>query len=511
MMKGAPGMLPDTAMVWAGFALMAAALSYALLWLIRVLSAPPRHDGPHPAPSFGKACYLFEGELMIDHDAGHLPHSANDPPDWGDLRRWMTGRFANLPARLDDLEDGVAVIAISRDADDTAQLEISRNGETSRVILTDPPHACPAERHAVLAEHVRLTELREALEAAPYPAWKTTLDGAILWQNTACVEAFQPRTLRMNVPLPDPGHSSNTRFSIPGGPRAEPRWYEVSSTAHQSHVMHHATDVTKVLRAETMQRDFVQTLTKTFAYLTIGLAVFDKNRQLALFNPALVDLTALPVDFLSARPELMGFFDNLRNRQVMPEPRSYASWRAQITKMIETAQDGLYQETWSLPNDVTYRVTGRPHPDGAVAFLFEDITAEVMLARRYRSQLDLRQSALDSLPEAVIIIGPNGVLSFCNTACIRLLRIDPDSCFSDMTVSDLITACGAALPATQFWPEVERALRQRMPGEPLLKSTAIHGQGTLSYRVEPLPTGARMLILDLAVTARAAPARAKAG
>nr|WP_309502754.1 PAS-domain containing protein [uncultured Roseovarius sp.] len=488
-----------------------ASLSYALLWLIGVLSAPPRRDEPPLAVSYGKACYLFEGELLIDHDAGHLPHSANDLPEWSDMRRWLMGRFANLPARLDDLADGAPVIALSRTADDTAQLEICRSGETCRVVLTDPPHTYPAERHAVLTEHARLTELREALETAPYPAWKTTLDGAILWQNTACTETFEPRTVRTNVPLPDSGHCSTTRFSIPVGPRAEPRWFEVSSTAHENHVMHHATDVTQVVHAETTQRDFVQTLTKTFAYLTIGLAVFDKNRQLALFNPALVDLTSLPVDFLSARPELMSFFDNLRNRQVMPEPRSYASWRAQITEMIESARDGHYQETWMLPNDVTYRVTGRPHPDGAVAFLFEDITSEVMVARRYRVQLDLRQSALDSLPEAVMIIGPNGVLSFCNAACSRLLQIDPDSCFSDMTVSDLIAACSAALPDTRLWPEIERALRQRTLDAPLRKTAPIHGLGTLSYRVEPLPAGARMLTLDLAVATRTVPARLAAG
>ncbi|QIE46177.1 hypothetical protein G5B38_11940 [Pseudohalocynthiibacter aestuariivivens] len=504
-------MIPDTVIEWFGFALMAVALSYAMLWLIGTLITPPAHDQSRSDVGFNRAHYLFEGELMIDHDAGHLPSSETDLPEWGDLRRWLMGRFANLPARLDDLKDGVPVIALSRDSHDTAQLEICREGVTSRVTLSDPPHVCPAGRHAILAEHARLSELREALEAAPYPAWKTTLDGVILWRNTACAETFEPRALRMNVPLPDPGHSSSTRFSVPAGPPSGPLWFEVHSTAHESHVMHHATEITKVVRAETVQRDFVQTLTKTFAYLTIGLAVFDKNRQLALFNPALVDLTSLPVDFLSGQPELMGFFDNLRNRQVMPEPRSYASWRAQITAIIESAQGGLYQETWSLPNDVTYRVTGRPHPDGAVAFLFEDITAEVMLARRYRSQLDLRQSALDSLPEAVMIIGPNNVLSFCNRACSQLLKIDPDSCFSDMSVRDLIAVCEVTLPDPVIWSKVERALRQRTLDAPLRKSADLSDRGMLSYRVELLPAGARMLILNLTSPAKEAPVRAVAG
>jgi PAS domain-containing protein len=203
----------------------------------------------------------------------------------------------------------------------------------------------------------------------------------------------------------------------------------------------------------------------------------------------------------------MGFFDNLRNRQVMPEPRSYASWRAQVTDVIESARGGLYQETWSLPNDVTYRVTGRPHPDGAVAFLFEDISAEVMLARRYRSQLDMRQSVLDCLPEAVMVIGPNNVLSFCNAAASDLLGIDPDSSFADMSVADLIHACQTALPASDIWREVETSLRGRTQGNALRKTTEIAPHHTLTYRVEVLPRGARMLILTSVVKAQSVPAQ----
>jgi hypothetical protein len=63
-------------------------------------------------------------------------------------------------------------------------------------------------------------------------------------------------------------------------------------------------DITEIVRAQQAQKNFVQTLTKTFATLAIGLAIFDRNRQLMLFNPALIDLPALPADFLSARPNL---------------------------------------------------------------------------------------------------------------------------------------------------------------------------------------------------------------
>ena len=40
-----------------------------------------------------------------------------------------------------------------------------------------------------------------------------------------------------------------------------------------------------------------------------------------LFNPALIDLTALPADFLSARPNLLTAFDKLWDNQIMPETK----------------------------------------------------------------------------------------------------------------------------------------------------------------------------------------------
>ncbi len=499
-------MVATSPILWLQMALIAGAVSFAILWLLgRFGPGAPRAAAMAPPPG-DTACYLFQGNLMFDHDAGALPDGADDAMSWHQLRDWLSPRFSDLPDSLSDLDENAPLLARPRSDDDTAQLHLSRRAGSTRVALTDPPHVCPAERHEMLVAKARMDDTAEAFDGAPHPIWKASSDGTILWQNAACRAAFDPTTHMGDDPAPESGQSRTSRFSVVPDDSARPRWYELHTAAHHWGALYHATDITKVVSAEKMQKDFVQTLTKTFAYLTIGLAVFDRNRKLALFNPALVDLTSLGAEFLSGQPDLMAFFDCLRDRRVMPEPRSYASWRTQISEVIDAAEGGLYQETWSLPNDVTFRVTGRPHPDGAVAFLFEDISAEVMLARRFRSQVDLRQSALDSLPEAVMVIGPNNVLAFCNTAATGLLRIDPDTCFADMTVSDLMRACEDALPAPAVWPMVEDSLRQRQQDGPLRKTVEIAPGHSLIYRVEVLPGGARMLMLHSRADAAPKPA-----
>ncbi len=162
------------------------------------------------------------------------------------------------------------------------------------------------------------------------------------------------------------------------------------------------------------QRNFVQTLTKTFAQLSVGLAIFDADRRLVLFNPALHDLTLLPAEFLIARPTLFSFLDRLRDHQMIPEPKDYSSWRDQMGALESAAAEGSYHETWPLPNGQTFRVTGKPHPNGAIAFLLEDISDEVSLTRKFRSQIDISAAVIDNLETAICVFSSSGSLVLAN-------------------------------------------------------------------------------------------------
>ena len=183
-------------------------------------------------------------------------------------------------------------------------------------------------------------------------------------------------------------------------------------------------------------------------------AIFDRNRQLALFNPALIDLTSLPADFLSARPNLLSFFDRLRDARMMPEPKNYSTWRDQMADLVAAAANGDYRETWSLPSGSIYQVSGRPHPDGAVAFLFEDITAEVTLTRRFRSELEMSEAILDHLDDAVAVFAANGVLTLSNAAYRQLWNVDPDASFAEVTIHDATRDWQSRSMPTPVWGDL---------------------------------------------------------
>src|SRR6056297_855766 len=480
--------------VWAAFPVLSLCFALAIVWLIGAQRpAASVFSQVGQTISSGAIHFLFDQDSLTDHD---LPPDSSPfkTGEWSEMRNWLQFRFSGLPDTTDALPNGPSVFPADDDPGDPAQLVCTKTDDTTRVVLQEPKTLDAIERH----EHLRLlSEGRNwgaCLENATCGVVMTDREGQILWTNSAfdALKITAPGNAIPNVQsLPDDGTPKTERRCIDD--RTTIKWLETRSVPVEAGTIHYVADVTKVVTAENLRREFVQTLTKTFANLTTGLAIFNRDKQLALFNPALVDLTGLSPEFLSAQPNLMEFFDNLRDNHVLPEPRNYGDWRTQILQIIETASDGLYRETWTLPSGLTYRVTGRPHPDGAVAFLFEDISDEIALTRRFRTQLNLRQAVLDQLPDAIAVISPNNLLLLCNKRCSDVLGIDPDSSLAELSVPALIAICREHIPDDTFWPQAETLLSGHSLTE-LLETVLYSRAGhPMRCRLSPLTGGSAML------------------
>ncbi|MFN0113580.1 MAG: PAS-domain containing protein [Paracoccaceae bacterium] len=368
----------------------------------------------------------------------------------------LAPHFAGLEDRLAGLESGeqVAITGLgSRPLSISAGLS---NGVT-RLEIFD----ALAEGRGVLvdglskrADEVELSLLRTAVAAAPVLAWRTGADGAVDWANRAYLDrvaehlGLRPGDLTWPVPLlfdqrQDGTERESRRMRIVSPDPTRGQWYECRATGTPDGRFCFATPIDATVRAEAALREFVQTLTKTFAQLPIGLAIFDRQRQLALFNPALIDLTRLNPEMLSARPTLFAFLDSLREARMIPEPKDYPSWRRAMAELEKAASSGLYEETWTLPTGQTHRVTGRPHPDGAVAFLFEDITADISLTRRFRSEIEMGQAVIDKIDDAIAVFSQAGGIVLSNASYDGLWNLETHSTLGTMTISSAIAEWNA--------------------------------------------------------------------
>ncbi|WP_461308337.1 PAS-domain containing protein, partial [Albidovulum sp.] len=451
--------------------------------------------------------FLFDGTELVDATGparrlldGIEPHGN----EWERLRGFLCARLPGIGDRLDSLaqsgrfetgpRDGLSVLA-------------ETVGSMTRITLTD----AQAEGQGVIvdalsqrAQEEEIRALREMLALAPEPIWRSDGEGRIAWANRAYLDlaarrrGVPPDELtwplpELFAPIPAGAAARDRRQEVETGPDGKAAWFELHSVPAGPGAVNYAHSADAVVKAERALGDFVQTLTKTFAQLPLGLAIFDRDRLLALFNPSLVDLTRLEAEFLSSRPTLFAFLDRLRERHIIPEPKNYREWRQEMATLERAATEGHYEETWTLPTGQTYRVTGRPHPNGAIAFLFEDITSEVSLTRHFRSEIELGQAVVDTLEEAIAVFSPAGELLFSNRAYDRLWRVETNTTLGTVTVTDATRHWASMTRPTPVWGDVrdfvgEIGERAEWTAEVMLDS----GQW-LHCRFLPLPGGRTMI------------------
>lgn len=368
---------------------------------------------PAPAP----VDFLFQNDEIRDvSDAGAdlLEHVDYETSDWQRVRDLLAPRFRDVPASLPrDLD----VTLPALDPADRARARIIARGGTTRVHISEAEPFSAADRHLRRLAEARLHQQEAAVAHAPFPVWATDAGHRLLWSNGAYCRIAGDGILSTGLPLPRDTTPVTARVQLerPGAEEGR-RWLDVTVQRDGDVWLYYAADVSPVIRAEIAQRDFVQTLTKTFALLSSGLAIFDRDRKLSLFNPAVIDLTGLEPEFLSARPSLSAVFGALREKRVMPEPSSFQSWRHAMADLNARAAEGRFAETWTLPDGGTYRIAGRPYPNGAIAFVLEDISDEIGMSRRMREFMTRAQSALDTFDEAVAVFSPDGRLALDNAA-----------------------------------------------------------------------------------------------
>lgn len=439
--------------------------------------------------------YLFDGHDLIG--SSHALDFKQGFDDWATLRRTLATRFPSFPESPRQVETQGTITIRPIDARSTQNVFFEWVDGVTRVELKqaiDHPENVGSNLQATS------TQL-SAMQNAPYPVWFVDSREKTTWCNTAYIELTQKvrdDDLNLSKPLfPDIGVTENlnkrNRVSITSEDLGAQLWFDLTVVSHETGFLCYAMDVNAVVDAEAAKRNFVQALTKIFSHLSIGLAMFDRNKQLALFNPALVDLTALPPDFLIDRPNVSNFFDRLRDHNLMPEPKNYEGWRHSIDDLFKAETSAQYEDTWTLPSGSVYSVNGRPHADGAVAFLFEDITAEVSLTRQFRAELEMGQAVIDRMPEAIAVFASDGTLALSNDAYNSLWNVDPDRSFAQITALDATRTWQDQCAASPIWGEVRDFVNSRENRTDWWAQVQLRSGAALTCSVKPLPNGATLV------------------
>ena len=464
----------------------------------RMIGASSLFHDPQQAPIF-----LFDDETLLDaSDSARalLAASRMRGTPWQRFMGWAGPRFPDLESALHQLPEKGRISLLALGSDPSVLVAEWRGG-LRRIVISDSnlAEAVPlVDAMTKRAIEDELLTLREVTDAAPFPVWTEGADHRIIWANAAYISLITGQgdaddTPRWPLPrlFAMPQEDTHMRLSLTL--KDEQHWFDCHQVPARVGRLVYVIPADPVVRAEDALRSFVQTLTKTFAQLPIGLAIFDANRKLQLFNPALTDLTGLPIGFLSARPALFAFLDAMRERQMIPEPRDYKTWRTRMAAVERSAAEGSYEETWTLPSGATYQVSGRPHPEGALALLIRDISDDMQRARRARTETELSQAVIESMEEAIAVFPSSGDLLMANASYAALWGHDPGATLEPAEIGLLANHWRAATGPAAVWTLVEAFALAPAPRESWSANVRLKDGRDLACRFVPLPGGATMV------------------
>lgn len=436
-----------------------------------LVEAITRRRNRTEAPSLpgGDAAFLFDDQVLIDANPrgrallDSLSGQDASGGDWMPLARFLAREFPGFGKALTDLPL-IRQARLTAPDERGTELALDWLGGTLRLTLIDTL----AEDAAVLLDRLswramqeELTLLRRITETAPLLSWREDAEGRITWAN----EGYLKQLTRagtvdtLSWPLPPLFDARGDRRQALTGIGNRQNWFDLSRVEAGETTLIYAAPADEAYQAERTKREFVQTLTKTFATLPIGLAVFDRTRRLQMFNPALTDLTGLEPEFLLSKPGIEGFLNRMRDKHVLPEPRDYRAWARRLLDIETSAPAGDFEETWSLPDGQTFRVSANPHPDGALAFLIEDITSETHFNRNIRAELETTQSVLNQMPEAIAVFAPNGDLVLTNSAFSRLWTLEGEESLGGVTLAQALAGWRATGGEPELWNRVAQLAR----------------------------------------------------
>lgn len=468
-------------------------------------------DGPLPQIDAGLECNLvfLDRKLWSASELGQkLLDELPDAGDaWSKISRIAGDDEQELSSKMEKLASSGQAFSMMIDTAKGASVRVTgqpRGRSISFVIQDLDQEQLDQQRlrDSLESSHLERQILNSIANGAPLMMWRRNNQGEVLWANSRTEEVTAHTGTGWTLPDVfvtdgDQDGNSSRRSTFMAADTDRASWYDVLEIADgHGEWLGYAANIDSLVQTEASLQRFISTLTETFAQLPVGLSIFDARRTLTLFNPALIDLLGFDPTRLARRPSLREFFDILRDNRMIPGQKNFDEWRQYVNEIQDQAQAGTLQEKLELPSGRTFQVTGSPHPNGAIALIFEDISPIITLEQRYRSEIELSQATLDRLNEAVAVFDTSGSLVFANSAFSELWDFDPMAGLEPIRIVD----------ATRLW--ADRSLPSPVWGD--LRDFATRSEDRAQWDAEieltdgrhlfagfsPLPDGSSLIVFS---------------
>ena len=348
------------------------------------------------------------------------------------------------------------------------------------------------------------------LDVLPLPIWRRSAERAVIYRNAAFkrmdLEAVVGNQIQplARAAMRSQAERSESRPVTLSGDRRLMEFHEIPlvDPAGESGITATAgygLDMTaleegqaQLARHQAAQEDLLNNL-------ATAIAVYGRDRRLKFHNPAYQKLWGLEENWLDEQPPISLVMDRLRDARRLPEMADFPAYKRQMesyfTGLVEASQSLMH-----LPDGRTIRQTVWPHPQGGLAFTFEDVTDRLSLESSYNTQLQVQRASLNRLFEGICVFGSDGRLRLYNPVYADIWGLDPaylDTLPHIREVSERVEHFfGKADHGENFAKRIVEQLANRHARTGIIER---NDGAVFSYACVPLPDGA-MLVTYLDVT-----------
>ncbi|RDC59660.1 Sensor protein DivL [Alteripontixanthobacter maritimus] len=354
------------------------------------------------------------------------------------------------------------------------------------------------------------------IEAAPMPMWFREPSGALRLVNRAYVEAVggtdADAVVAAGTELVEPV-KGEAAADIARQALQEARAIErtVSATINGQRrslrvsdlplgdegIAGYAVDIEEMEEQSRAFRAFREAQRTMLDQLSIGVAQFDAERQIAFANQPFRRIFNISPGTVSTRIPFDRLLNEAREAGRLPEVRDFPEWRGEHLAWFASGE--TQEEAWPLPDGTHLRIVGQPMPDGGLVLIAEDRTEQLALSATRDTLLRTRTAIFDSLFEALAVFAPDGRLQLWNRSFTGTWGLESDALKGHPSAEDLLAALRPNLAKDKQADHIGEVIRAATLDRKETGGRLMLQDGrTLEYAGVPLPDGNGLLtVLDI--------------
>ncbi len=361
----------------------------------------------------------------------------------------------------------------------------------------------------------------EMMGRAPFPVWRLSSGGEIIWANRNYIEAVSASDLRdvinnqihlddeagqhVSEVLATKKRHESLRHIIMGGER---RATTLNLFPVSGGVAGIAIDASEADRLNQDLDLHIQSHDKLLNAMDEAIITFSSTQEITFHNHAFEAMFAIEPNWFNDTPSHGDLLDHLREKRVVPEQTDFRAWKNSELSLYTEWPDEMPDELWALPDGRTLRLVRMRDPHGGISLLFSDMTDSITLKSQLGTLINVQRATLDKLSEGIAVFGTDGRLKIHNSAFEKMWSLDEEDLKGNPLFLDIINLSRPLYHKDSFWNELlgrvtdpNPDVRRQTEGE--IKRS---DDKMLTWLSKPLPDGATLVAWEDVTTARQAEA-----